>query len=137
MLAIMLSFFLIFSIQEKTSLEINNPWIRIAAKGMNSAFYFDVENKSSVPDTLFSVACNVAEIVEIHETFSQGDRMGMRRIDNVVIEPKTKFQFRPRGHHIMLIGLKEELEEGSKVPVILYFKEQGEVNVIAVVKKMM
>ena len=137
MLKTILAIVFIFLLQEKTLVEINNPWVRVAAKGMNSALYFEVENNLTKPDTLYNAKCDLAEIVEIHETFTQGDRMGMRRIEFVEIEPGTKFQFRPRAHHIMLIGLKEELEEGKEIPVFLYFKESGEVKLRAVVRKMM
>lgn len=137
MFTVLLTLFFFLPFQEKVLVEITNPWVRVTAKGMNSALYFEVENKFSKPDTLYSVTCELAEIVEIHETFSQGDRMGMRRIKNVVIEPSSKFQFRPRAHHIMLIGLKVELEEGKEIPFTLHFKESGEVKLTAVVKKMM
>lgn len=123
-------------LQNGEPIKIENAWIRTSAKGANSAMFFDVVNNSDKPDTLYKAESNLSEIVEVHETFSHGDMMGMRKIDFVVIPPKSIFNFKPRAHHVMLIKLKEELIEDTKGEVTLYFKSGTKITVNADIKDM-
>ncbi len=125
---------MIFAVQQDT-LQIENAWIRPSSKGMNSALYFDVKNSTDDPQTLYKVESDIAKLVEIHETYKKGDKMGMRRVESVVIKPKSTFRFKPGRHHVMLIRLKQELKEGSEYEFILYFKNRGEYKIKVPVKR--
>jgi copper(I)-binding protein len=125
---------MIFPIQRDT-LQIENAWIRPSSKGMNSAFYFDVKNNSENPQTLYKVESDIAKLVEIHETYKKDDKMGMRKVENVVIKPKSTFRFKPGRHHVMLIRLKEDLKEGSEYEIKLFFKSSGEYKIKVPVKR--
>jgi copper(I)-binding protein len=50
------------------------------------------------------------------------------------VPAKGKTELKPGGYHIMLLGLKQDLKPGEKVPVTLKFERGGEVRVEAVVK---
>ena len=115
-------FILMLFAGRQDTLLIENAWIRPAAKGMNSALYFEVKNNSDNPQTLYKVECAVAKLVEIHETYKKEDKMAMRKIENVVIKGKSSFKFKPGRHHIMLIRVKEDLKEGSEHEVTFLFK---------------
>jgi periplasmic copper chaperone A len=117
-------------------IEIKNTWIRNGSAGMNTALFFDVVNGGGEADTLYKAASDLAELTQIHETYMQGDMMGMREVENVVIEHNSTFNFKPGAHHVMLIKLKNDLAEGENGDVILYFKKTGEVKISAPVKKM-
>jgi len=121
---------------EEPKIEIEKEWIRNGSEGMNTALFFDVVNSGKEADTLYKVASDLAELVQIHETYTQGDRMGMREVENVVIEPNSTFSFKPRAHHVMFIKLKRNLEEGENVEVVLFFKVSGEKKITVPVKKM-
>ena len=116
-------------------IKVENAWMRIANKGMNTALYFDVNNLSSKDDELTDVYSNIANNVQIHETYKQGDNMGMRSVPSVIIKGKGTFHFAPGGFHVMVIKLKENLKEGDKKEFTLTFKHVGKVKVMAVVKK--
>lgn len=120
---------------QQNSIEIKNAWIRTGAKDMNTALFCDIQNNSSIQDTLYDAKSPLSQIVEVHETFNKGELMGMRKADNVVIKSNSQFQLKPGGHHIMLIKLNKKLEAGSKGEVTLYFKRAGEVKVNAIVKR--
>jgi len=125
---------------EKGNLKITNAWIRPGAAEMNTAFFFDVYNSSEISDTLIGVESDLAEIVEIHETFKKGeDMMGMRSVDAVEIPGGKTFQFKPMHNHIMLIKVVNDLKVGSEGIVKLNFKNAGMIEVKANVtdKKMM
>ena len=115
---------------------IENAWIRNSAEGMNTALFFDVKNNGNKADTLYKVECSAAELVQIHETFTEGDMMGMREVKNVVINAGQIFNFKPRSHHVMLIKLKKDLKEGDKESVTFYFSNSGKIKMDVQVKKM-
>lgn len=75
-------------------------------------------------DTLYEVYCDCSEISEIHQTFKEGERLNMRRID--FIEIKNHFEFKPLSYHIMLINLKKDLNENDTIEIKLKFKKNGE-----------
>jgi hypothetical protein len=116
-------------------IKVENAWLRTANKGMNTALYIDVNNLSSKDDMLMDVKSDIANTVQIHETFKQGDNMGMRRVPSVTIKGNSSFHFAPGGFHVMVIKLKENLKEGDKKEFTLTFKHAGKVKVKAVVRK--
>ncbi len=128
-----ISLLLLFSLSQN-QIEIKDAWARPAAKNSNSALYFEVVNKGNTADTLYQVTSDVSKIVEIHETFSRGDKMGMRKTDFVVIKANSTFQFKPRAHHVMLIGLKDKMLPTQKKEFTLHFKKAGKIKVSADVK---
>lgn len=121
----------------KPQLSVNDPWIRPAAQGANSAFFFQLENKGDKADTLIAVKFAHSEVVELHETFKkENDMMGMRAVKSVAIPPKGTVVFKPRDLHIMLIGLTKDVKLGETYELKLVFKKAGEIKTKAVVRDM-
>lgn len=126
-----------FAQSGKTQLSVSDPWIRPSAKGANSAFFFQVENKGDKADTLIAVKYANSEIVELHETYKkENDMMGMRAVKFVAIPAKSSVMFKPRDLHIMLIGLTKDVKIGESYDLKLVFKKAGEVKTTAVVRDM-
>jgi copper(I)-binding protein len=123
---------LFFPIED--NIKIVDPWMRPNAKGMASALYFTIENSSETADTLYKVESDLAERVEIHETYSEGDVMGMREIGMIVVQPESSFNLEPGAHHIMLMKLKQDIKVDDNGEFTLYFKNAGEIKITAVVK---
>jgi copper(I)-binding protein len=130
----------IFAQQQKaqnSKLKIQNAWARPAVKNANSALYFVVENNGSKTDTLLGAQSKVAEEVEIHESFKKdNDRMGMRPAGKLAINPKSEFEFKPGGFHVMLLGVLKDLKIGDKIEAVLLFKYAGKIKVKANVRDM-
>lgn len=117
------------------TIKINNPWMRPSSEKMATALYFIIENKSETADTLFQVDSDLAERVEIHETYSEGEMMGMRKVEFIVIEGNSSFELKPGAHHIMLMKLKKDIKDGDKAEFALQFKQAGEMKITATAKK--
>jgi periplasmic copper chaperone A len=115
-------------------IKIENAWMRTANKGMNAALYFDIKNLTSKDYELVDVSSDIAKVVQIHETFKQGENLGMRKVESITIKSKTTFHLAPGGFHVMVIRLKENLKPGDKKEFTLTFKNHGEIKIIAVVK---
>jgi len=113
---------------------IKDQWLRPSAAKMATALYFTIENKSDVTDTLYSVKSNISDKIEIHETYSSGDMMGMREIGSIVIEGGKAVKLEPGGKHIMVLKLKRDIKVGDKIDFILNFKRSGELSITAEAK---
>ena len=116
-------------------IEVRDAWVRPGAEKMATALYFTVENKSDSPDTLYEGESDVSSIIQIHETFSQGDMMGMREIKALVVNPGSETILEPGGTHIMVMKLKRDLIKGDTTKFILHFKRAGEIHITAEVKE--
>ena len=117
------------------TIKIKNAWLRPSSEKMATALYFTIENRSEAADTLFQVDSDLAERVEIHETYSQDDMMGMRKVDFIIIDGKSSFELKPGGYHIMLMKLKKDVENGDKENFVLHFKQASEINITATAKQ--
>jgi periplasmic copper chaperone A len=117
-----------------TQIKIENAWMRPANKGMNAALYFEIINPTSKDYELVDVSSDIAKVVQIHETYKQGDNLGMRKVESIIIKGKTAFRLAPGGFHVMVIRLKENLKLGDKKQFTLTFKNHGKIKILAIVK---
>jgi copper(I)-binding protein len=127
--------FLFLLFQSEDIIEIEDPWMRPSSKNMATALYFTIENNSEFADTLYRVDSDIAGKVEIHETYSQDDMMGMREVGMIIIESKESFELKPGAHHIMLMKLTKDIKDGDEAEFILYFKQAGKMKITATAKK--
>ncbi|HEX2963418.1 MAG TPA: copper chaperone PCu(A)C [Ignavibacteriales bacterium] len=120
---------------QQNGIEIKDAWIRPGAKDMNTALYFEIINHSGKPDTLYEARSNLAQKVEVHETYKQGDMMGMRPAKMVIVGANSSFKFQPGGHHVMFINLRKSLKKGTTGEVTLYFRHAGQIKITPEVRK--
>jgi hypothetical protein len=106
---------------------IKDQWIRPGAEKMVTALYFTLENNGSEADTLYAVETDIAKMVQIHETYSNGDVMGMREIGKIIIEPGSSVKLEPGGMHIMVMRLKRDIKKGDEIEFKLHFKNAGSI----------
>jgi len=126
---------LLFFFPPEDKIKIIDPWMRPSSEKMATALYFTIENTGETADTLFQVDSDLAEKVEIHETYSEGEMMGMRKIEMIVIESGESFELKPGAHHIMLMKLKKDVKVGDEAEFILRFKQVGEMKITPKAKK--
>jgi hypothetical protein len=127
--------FLFLLFQSEDIIEIEDPWMRPSSKNMATALYFTIENNTEFADTLYRVDSDIAGKVEMHETYSQDDMMGMREVGMIIIESKESFELKPGAHHIMLMKLTKDIKDGDEAEFILYFKQAGKMKITATAKK--
>jgi hypothetical protein len=126
--------FLFILFPPEDQIKIKDAWMRPSSEKMATALYFVIENKSETADTLYQVDSDLAERVEIHETYSEGEMMGMRKVNFIVIEGKSSFELKPGAHHIMLMKLKKDIKDGDTGEFVLNFKQAGEIKITATAK---
>ena len=115
-------------------LTIEHPWARPAAQG-NSAAYLVIENQGPA-DRLVGIATDVAGTAEMHSTTIDAQGVGrMVPVEAIDVPQGAEAKLAPGGLHIMLIGLKQPLQEGQEFPLTLTFEKAGAITVEVAVEK--
>jgi copper(I)-binding protein len=108
-----------------------------AADGMHtgggvSAAYMHLQNRGEAADRLLTVASDVAEVVELHESRMEGEMMQMRPVEGgLEILAGGSVELAPGGYHIMLMELARDLAPGDAFTLTLTF-ESGATLVVGV-----
>ncbi|HLP97683.1 MAG TPA: copper chaperone PCu(A)C [Sideroxyarcus sp.] len=101
--------------------QVSEAWARATAPGQDSAsIQFNITSKK--PAALIAGSSAVAQSVEIHSMVMEGDVMKMRALEELLLPAKTQVSLGADGNHLMLIGLKQPLKAGDKVPFTLTIK---------------
>lgn len=116
---------------------VTKAWTRATAPGQDSAsVQLTITSKKDA--TLIGVASGSAQSGEIHTMVMEGDVMKMRAIESLPLPAKTPVTLGVGGDHLMLIGLKNPLKAGRKLPFALTVKfadgRTSVLRVLAVIK---
>lgn len=112
-------------------MQIRDAWMRPAASGGNGAVYFALQNNTSTADELLGASSDVAEVLEIHESAMEGDVMSMNMLPSLPLAAGEEVTFEPGGLHIMLIGLKQDLQPDDQLELVLHFRSSGDLTITA------
>lgn len=112
-------------------LKLGHPWSRETAPGQTAGGGFlTVTNSGRQDDILLSATAPVARQVQIHTVSIEGGIMRMREVKGgLPIPAGTTVALKPGGYHLMLIGLKAPLKQGTLIPAELRFKRAGKVRI--------
>lgn len=115
-------------------LTISNAVIRAIPTGINNtAGYLSIANAGAKGDKLLSASCACAGKVEVHVSHvMNGSAMMMPGAADVPAGGKVDFG--PGGLHLMVMGVKTPLADGSTQAVTLKFQRAGTVSVPFAVK---
>lgn len=107
-----------------SGIKIDQPWSR-ATPGTASvgAAYLVIHNTDKTADRLIGISTPIAETAEIHTHVMDNGMMLMQQLPAVDLTPDEPAVFKPGGHHIMLIGLKQPLREGERFQLTLTFAQ--------------
>jgi protein SCO1/2 len=116
------------------SIRVAGAWSRSTAPGASvGVVYFEVIN-SGPADTLLTIECPAAQRVEMHATTRADGIMKMRPVSSVDIPERGRVAFTPGGLHAMLIGIKQPLQEGGRLPLTLVFRRAGKLRLEAAIQ---
>ncbi|MEO6749473.1 MAG: copper chaperone PCu(A)C [Casimicrobiaceae bacterium] len=119
------------------ALSIDRPYARATPPGADiGGAYMTIGNSGPADDTLIGASTPVAGSVQIHTMSMDGNVMRMREVANLDIPPGKEVALTPDGYHLMLVGLKKPLVEGTRVPLTLRFAHAGAIDVEAAVQSM-
>jgi periplasmic copper chaperone A len=112
--------------------KVTKAWARATAPGQDSAsVQLTITSKKDA--TLIGVASGSAQSGEIHTMVMEGDVMKMRAIESLPLPAKKAVSLGEDGNHLMLIGLKNPLKAGRKLPFAITVKfADGKTSVIRI-----
>ena len=115
------------------ALEMHKPWARSSSHPLpntSAGAFLSIVNKGPDDDRLVEASSPLAERIELHGIKVVGSDIEMRPMANgVVIQGGHTTILKPRGYHLLLLGVKASLVEGSTLPVTLTFEKAGAVTV--------
>ena len=113
------------------SIAVGNPWTRATPRGATVAGgYMTISNKGSAPDRLLGGSVAVAGRFEVHSMVMEQDVAKMRPVQGgLEIKPGETVELKPGSLHVMLMGLKQQLQKGQKVKGTLEFEKAGKVEI--------
>lgn len=105
---------------EPSSLQIKNPWIKLAPPGAGvNAGYMELYNSSAQALTISKMESSCCERLMLHGTLYEGDTVKMVHLDELVVKAGGRQQLQPGGVHIMLINPSPMLQLGDEVAINL------------------
>jgi copper(I)-binding protein len=117
---------------------VSNAWVRATVPGQQATGMFGTFTAKQ-DSTLVSASSPVAGTVEVHEMKMEGDVMKMRAIPALALPAGQAVSLKPGSYHVMLMGLKKPLPDGSSVSIKLVLedaqKKQTTVDIKVPVKK--
>ena len=102
-------------------IEVLRAWTRASAPGMDSAAV-DLQLSSKQGASLIGAKTAVAKTTELHIMEEAEGVMIMREIKSIPLPAGSLVSFSESGTHLMLIGLKKPLKEGTNFPLTLIFR---------------
>jgi len=113
------------------SIHISQPWARATPKGASSgAAYMTITNKGSTPDRVSCVSSDVSAKCQIHSMTMDNGVMKMRPVEGgLEVKPGETVTLKPSSFHVMLVDLKQPLQQGKTAEATLKFENAGTVKV--------
>ncbi len=114
------------------SIHIAQPWARATPKGASTgAAYMTITNNGNTPDRVSCLSSDASDKCQIHlMAMDNKGVMTMRPVEGgLEIKPGETVTFKPSSLHLMLVGLKQPLEQGNEVKATLKFDSAGTVDV--------
>ena len=106
---------------EQEPVSVSDARIReLIAGRTTTAAYFSLHNHTSVALTLTGAESALTGSIEMHTMVTEGERVGMRRVPEVVIEAGDRAEFAPGSLHLMVFGV-EDLQ--TPFPITLVFAD--------------
>jgi copper(I)-binding protein len=99
------------------------------------AIYFTIHNAGGQDDQLVGASSQIAQAVELHQSVMQNGVMAMQPVKSVDVPAGGTVEFKPGSYHVMLIGLRKDLNAGDHFDVTLTFTHAGAKTVSVEVKQ--
>ena len=116
------------------TISVENAWSRATTSSATSGAVFLTIVDHGAPDRLIGANTPVASKAELHQTTMQNNIMQMRPVDGLVISGQGPVTLAPGGYHVMLMGLKQPLQQGQTFPLTLSFEHAGPVQTSVIIE---
>lgn len=107
--------------QEESGIEVYPAIMNAAAQGEDSPVYLGMHNHGSQTAQLTGVSSVAAESVGLYN--------GTQAAEVIPVYANTEFVFVPDGYHVMLWGLKQNLQVGDEIELVLHFRDHEDITI--------
>lgn len=112
-----------------------DPYVRMVPQGVpTTAAFMLIKNTGNTDRKLLRVDSSAAKTVELHNHTNDNGVMKMRQVRELEIKAKDQAELKPGSYHVMMIDLRQVLQEGEKVPLTLSFDDGSSEKIEAVVR---
>ena len=94
-----------------------------------AAAYVSIFNQSEKDLVIENITSNICEVAEIHDIVLESEVMRMKKVESLNIPARSELYFQPGSTHIMLMGLNQELKDGTIFNLNFVFKNKEKMNV--------
>jgi copper(I)-binding protein len=116
---------------------VMDPYVRAVPPGQkNSAAFMKLHNGSGDHHAVVGAQTDAANMAELHTHINEGGMMKMRKVEKFDIHPNSETVLQPGGDHVMLMGLKGDLNDGDHAMITLVFEDGSKKVVHAPVRKL-
>ncbi|MGB5834295.1 MAG: copper chaperone PCu(A)C [Thiohalocapsa sp.] len=120
------------------ALDVVEPYARAVPPGQpNSAVFLQLQNGGDQDRALIGAESQAADVVELHTHLEEDGMIKMRQVARIDVPAGASISLEPGGLHVMLIGLKRQLQPGDDVAMTLKLDDGTELAVTAPVRKIM
>lgn len=110
--------------------------MEMGAMSGTGAVFLRLINRGRAADRLIGGRTDVADVVEVHETVLDDEVMKMRMLpEGLEVPAGGEVRLEPGGTHVMLIGLRRDLEIGETFELELEFEVSGRLVVEPLVRQ--
>lgn len=114
---------------KSSDLEINDQWVKAAKSGMTAGFGV-ITNPTDKPITIVGARSpRYAGLIQLHQVAMQNGSMVMQEKDGgITIPAGGSVTLEPGGDHLMFMRLKQSIDAGDMVPVLLITSDGGKLR---------
>lgn len=89
----------------------------------NGAVFLTIMNNTNADLKIISAHAEISEKTELHTHIMDGTMMMMREVPFYDVPKKSQIYLEPAGHHIMLMGLEQQLRAGDSFELTLSYAQ--------------
>lgn len=124
---------LLTAFSANAEIKVDDAWVRLLPPTVKTTAAY-MRLNSDQADKLQSVTTDVADRVEMHNSSMEDGVMSMEQVKDISLPPNQDVELKPHGLHLMVMGLKQALQDGQEIEFTLHFKNAGDTQVNAKVK---
>ena len=112
-------------------LTIDHPYIiETLPNAKVAAGYLTITNRGKKSEFLVQAKTSFSSYTEFHKMIMEDNVMKMTKLDKALeILPGKTLKLKPKGLHIMFVGLNKKLKKDNKEKVLLVFQHTGKIIV--------
>ena len=122
-------------VQTQAEILVSGAYARASMSGAaNSAAYMRLENNADIDVVIIGAESARIPRMAMHTQDLSGGMAAMRPLQSALVKAHGSLEFKPGGHHFMLMGIEKPLVVGEIFPVTLKF-ENGQTQMLTMVVK--